>query len=297
MPESTAGPAQDLPGEIVNVEAAEAWNGRDGAHWVRHRDRYDEMLAHFTPYLLEAAGVSAADQVLDIGCGSGQTTCLAAQAAPDGGALGVDLSKPLLAAARVRAGEHGLSNARFDRGDAQVYPFAPASFDVAISRNGVMFFADPIAAFTNIAEAVRPDGRLAFLCWQAPAANEWITGLATAVAAHVDLPPLGGDGAGAFSLADPEYSTALLGQAGFTDITVAPLTGPLRLGADLDDVTEYLHDLGLIRDLLAGAGPSMEQRVVDTIRTAVADRQTSDGIHLGAAVWLVTATRRAPTAP
>lgn len=219
------------PGPGANAEQAEAWNSVDGRHWVTHRDRYEAMLRGFTPHLHDAAGVCAGEWVLDIGCGSGETTYAAAVAAGSGSVLGVDLSGPMLDDARRRAAEDRLDNVEFVQADAQAHPFGPASFDVAMSRFGVMFFAHPEVAFANIRRALRAGGRLAFLCWQEPVANEWILALGAALGAPVHLPQMDGEGPGPFSLTDPHRIRELLRDAGFTQVAVDPVTEPMRLAA------------------------------------------------------------------
>ncbi|MFE0133069.1 class I SAM-dependent methyltransferase [Streptomyces sp. NPDC059037] len=274
----------------ASAEQAQAWNGDDGRHWVRHRERYEAMQRNFTPHLLRAAAIGTADRVLDIGCGAGATTRAAARDAGRGHVLGVDLSKPLLAEARRLALEEGVGNVAFEEGDAQVHPFPDAAFDVAISRNGVMFFADPPAAFTNIARALRPGGRLAFSCWQEAAVNEWLVTLWTAITPYVEPPDMGASGQpGAFSLADPERVRQLLGGAGFTDIAVEPVAEPIHLGDDAEDVVGFVAGLGLIRDLLAQATEENARQALAALHTELAGHQGPDGIALGAAAWLVTA--------
>src|SRR5207302_7733270 len=132
---------------------------------------------------MAAAGITGSDHVLDIGCGTGQTTREAARTAADGSALGVDLSARMIAYARQVAAREGLTNVEFAQADVQVQGFTPASFDLAISRTGTMFFGDPVAAFANIARSLRPGGRLSLLTWQGPAGNEWIRELSGALAA------------------------------------------------------------------------------------------------------------------
>src|SRR5262249_7800652 len=153
-----------------NAEQARAWDGDEGAYWAGNADRFDKAIAAYHGRFLAAAAIGRADRVLDIGCGTGQTPRDAARAAADGLTLGVDLSGQMSAPARRLAAEHGIANVRLEQADAQVSPFASASFDVAISRTGTMFFADPAAAFTNIARALRPGGRLVLLVWQGPQA-------------------------------------------------------------------------------------------------------------------------------
>lgn len=294
MSYTTPQPADPFP-PVVNVEQAEAWNGDDGRHWVNHRDRFDTMLAALTPHLLRAAEVSPGQRVLDVGCGSGFTTCAAARAAQGGEAVGADLSGLLVEQARQRAEQDGLDNVRFEWADAQVHPFPAAGFDVAISRFGVMFFADPAAAFANVARALTPGGRLAFLSWQQPLDNEWVVTLGAALSAHVELPKMDEEGPGPFSLADPERIRSLLDRAGFVEIAVAPVVEPFVLGSDVADAMLFLEGLGLVRKLLAEADSATRTRALDAIRDALAAHRTEQGVQLGSAAWLVTA-RRGPAA-
>ncbi len=287
QPDPTTTPASGEP--VPNTEQADAWNGDDGRHWVTHRQRYDAMLRRLTSHLLDAADVIAGEQVLDIGCGSGETTFAAARAAGEGTVLGIDLSGPLLDEARRRAEHEGLHNAHFERSDAQVHPFPAAGYDVAMSRFGVMFFDDPAAAFANIARALRPGGRLALLCWQDAARNEWIVTMAAALAAHVDLPAMDGDGP--YSLADPHRIQDLLDGAGFVDVSIGPVAEPLRLGSDVDDVIDFVQDLRMVRKMLADADEITTCNVFDAVRAALAPHQSADGVALGGAAWLVTARR------
>jgi SAM-dependent methyltransferase len=142
----------------------------------------------------------------------------------------VDISRPLLQRAEQRARHDGLTNVRFEHGDAQTYRLAPQGFDVAISRFGVMFFSDPTAAFANIARGLRPGGRIAFVCWQPLANNEWITMLASAAAQHIPLPPPDEPGSpGPFSLGDRQHLAAVLDAAGLVDVAIQPVVESLWL--------------------------------------------------------------------
>ena len=148
---------------IANDEQARHWNSDEASHWVTHQADHDRMLAPFTGMLLDAAMLSPGDRVADVGCGCGATTRAAAQAVAPGPVLGVDLSAPMLAQARADARAAGLANAVFEQADAQVHPFGDGSFDTVISRFGIMFFSDPVAAFANLRRATRPGNRLTFV--------------------------------------------------------------------------------------------------------------------------------------
>jgi SAM-dependent methyltransferase len=178
---------------------------------------------------------------------------------------------------------------RFEQADAQVHPFPAAGFEVAISRFGVMLFADPVAAFTNIARALTSGARMAFLTWQEPARNEWVSVLGAALASATEPPPMDAAGPGPFSLSDAERIRQLLGQAGFTQITVDPVTEPVRVGSDVDDVLDFVQDLSLVRHALADADTAARAQVLDALQEALATHRTEGGVFLGAATWLVTA--------
>jgi SAM-dependent methyltransferase len=279
-----------------NAAQAEAWNGDEGRYWVEHRDRHEAMQRRFTAHLLEAADIPEDGSVLDIGCGCGATTRAAANRAVQGQVLGVDLSGPMLEEARRLAAEEGLKRVRFEQADAQTYPFPGGAFDVVLSRFGVMFFADPQEAFANIARSLRPGGRLAFLCWRSVGENEFLTVPFGAIARHVPLPDLGGpEDPGPFSLADPDRIRQLLGGAGFRAITARPVSEPMWIGADVDDVVTYQLGTPMARSMLASvADEETNQKMVeavDALREALARHQGPDGIELGGAAWLVTAER------
>ena len=137
------------PVHDTNTAQLKAWDGDEGAYWAAHADRFDRSVAPYHERLLAAAAIGASERVLDIGCGTGQTTRDAARAADAGDALGVDLSSGMLAVARQRAQAAGLANATFEQSDAQLHPFEREAYDLAVSRTGAMFFGDPTAAFAN----------------------------------------------------------------------------------------------------------------------------------------------------
>ena len=169
-----------------------------------------------------ACGVQSHEQVLDIGCGLGQTTCAAARLARAGSALGVDISEPAIERARQLAQAQGVRNVAFERADAQVHRFPSERFDLAMSRFGTMFFDDPVAAFANIGRALRPAGRLVMMVWQAHERNEWD------VAIHQSLAGPGGSaGPDPFSLADPLAVTGTLEAAGFAGVTFTDVHEPV----------------------------------------------------------------------
>lgn len=277
----------------ANDEQARYWNADGAAHWLVHEERYERMLAPFTGHLLAAAALGGADRVIDIGCGTGSTTRAAARAVMAGDALGMDLSAPMLRRADRRARQDGLTNVRFAHGDAQVHTFRPAASDIVISRFGVMFFTDPAGAFSNIARGLRPGGRLAFVCWQNLADNEWIVVPAAAAAQHVAPPPLDDPaGPGPFSLGERDRVAAVLGAAQLTDIAIEPVAEPLWMGPDVADTVAFLKATGMGKSLFRDADPPTVARVSEAVQAALEPYVTPDGVRLGSRAWLVTARRR-----
>ncbi|MFE1172564.1 class I SAM-dependent methyltransferase [Streptomyces sp. NPDC058773] len=276
-----------------NAAQAEAWNGDSGRYWVRRRAHQERRYGRLTPRLLAAAGIRADSRVLDLGCGSGGTTLEAARAATEGTVLGVDLSGTMLAEARKQAAAAGLAQVAFAQGDAQVHDFGDAAFDVVISRFGLMFFADPEAAFSNLARALRPGGRLAFLCWRDLAQNPYLTVPFGALAPYAGQPDFGAPGEpGPFSLADAGRITALLEGAGFDGISVGAVDEPMWMGADEDDAVASLTAMPLARKMLDQLGDEARKSALTALRDTLAAHRGEDGVRLGSAAWLVTAGRR-----
>jgi SAM-dependent methyltransferase len=278
---------------IANTAQAEHWNtGEAVAHWVDNQARYDRMNAPFAAMILDAAGLRPGENVLDVGCGCGGTTLAAARLIAPGQAVGLDLSGPMLARARADAGAAGLGNAVFRQGDAQVHPLEPARFGTVLSRFGVMFFADPVAAFANIRSATRPAGRLVFVCWQPLAANQWLLVPGAALAEHVPPADFGsGDGPGMFAFADPDRIRQILAAAGWRDVEITSEHASILVGGggSIDDAVEFLRTGSMGRTMLAGADASTADRAIASVRAALSPYADADGVHLGAAVWLVQA--------
>ncbi|MFG3691696.1 class I SAM-dependent methyltransferase [Micromonospora sp. NPDC047740] len=275
---------------IVNVEQAQAWNGPEGRHWADHAAQWDAVSAELNEPLLAAARIKPDDRVLDLGCGNGQITRLAARRAQDGYALGVDLSGPMLQTARAHAASEGLTNVRFEQGDVQVHPFPPGEFDVALSRGGLTFFTDPAAAFTNIAHALRSGGRLTFTCARAVDAQQWFTVFMTALVGRVPhTDPRAASEPGMFSLADPQRIDELLTTAGFRDITITGLDPAMTYGHDAASATQLVLGTGPARALLDDGDRHAATRARVALTTALSTYEHPDGVQVKGAFWLVTA--------
>ena len=276
-----------------NAEQIEYWNRQAGPKWVSANAQLDDMLEPFGRAARERAKLAPGERVLDVGCGVGQTTLeLARQVGPSGSVLGVDISTPMLERAQERARAAGLRNVRFENADAQTHAFTPNSVDVVFSRFGVMFFVDPIAAFTNLARALRPGGRVSFVCWQAMLENAWMRESLTAVLKHVPPPaPADPHAPGPFAFADAARVRGILERAGLRDVRHQPLTGNLSLGASLDEAAAFAVEIGPASRLLKEAPEAKRAAAIAELRKALEAHATRDGVALGYAAWLVRAER------
>lgn len=275
----------------ANIDQLRAWDGEEGAYWAANADRFDRAVAEHHHRLLSAAAISGRDRVLDIGCGTGQTTRDAARQASEGSAVGVDLSAQMLEVARRRAVADGLANASFLQADAQIHAFDEGGFDVAISRTGAMFFADRAAAFANIARALAPGGRLALVTWQGPADNEWLQEITGALSVGRELPPPPPEAPSPFSLSDPSVVRAVLTSGGFDDVELLGIEAPMWFGADADDAQRFV--LGLMGWMLQDLDVGSRARAEAQLGATMAAHATVEGVRFGSAAWVITA-RRAP---
>ena len=263
---------------------------------------YDAELYRYHERLRAAVDIGVGDRVLDIGCGSGQTTREAARAAPSGSALGVDVSAPMLARARRLSRDEGLRNVSFVQADAQVHGFRPEHFDVAISRFGTMFFADPVAAFTNIGWALRPGARLVQLVWQHRDRQEWDATIRSVFGDSAPAP-----GADPFSLADPATVDGVLSAAGFTGVDVTGVDEPVYYGSDAASALDAVLMLKMTKDPLGRLDAAQADDALDRLRAGwpppnasvglarrrapPAPHDTGRGVYFDSSAWLVTARR------
>lgn len=274
---------------IANAEMAAIWDGEEGDEWTENADRYDATDRFIARRFEAETRIEPSDRILDVGCGTGRSSRDAARRAPDGTVLGVDLSSRMLGDARRRSTEEGLANVEFLQADAQVHPFEPGAFDLAISVFGVSFFADPVAAFANIRRGLRPGGSVAFLAWQRFEDNEWLTTIFDALAAGRDLatPPPGVPGP--FGLADAEAVTMILRDAGFIDGAMASITEPMWLGDTAAEAWAFISEMGIVRGLAEGLDDDSRPAAMAALRGRIDARETADGVLLGSAAWLITA--------
>jgi SAM-dependent methyltransferase len=259
-----------------------------GKRWVEQQAFLDRLFAPIGKAVIDAADPRAGERVLDVGCGAGATTFEAAwRTGPEGQALGVDVSPDLIELARRLAGEQGLEGVAFQLADAQTEGFSPP-FDAIVSRFGVMFFPDPVAAFANLRRALKPEGRLAFACWRGPRDNA-IAQIPMAAAAPF-LPPIprpDKDAPGRFAFADPDRVREILAESGWRDIAIAPLDDPAP--ASLDEVMTMSLRVGPLNNMLSEQDEATRSAVHEAVALALRPHAEDGVLKMNSACWLVTA--------
>jgi len=272
-----------------NADQIEFWNGPAGKHWAERQEAMDRTLGSIHPALMAFAAAKPGEHVVDIGCGSGTTSMALADAVgATGQVTGVDISRPMLNLARKRACAAGKAVA-FVEADASAFPFA-TEIDLVFSRFGVMFFDQPARAFENIHRALKPSGRLAFVCWRPPQENAWVS--APMAAARPFLPqtaPADPLAPGPFAFADPDRVKLILTEAGFRNVRVDPLDTVMNLGSSLDSATQQMLEVGPLARALADVDETTRAKIAAAVRVALEKYATPGGISPAAACWLVGA--------
>jgi len=266
-----------------------SWNGEIGAYWVAQQERLDEVLAPIGKATLALAAPERGERAVDIGCGCGATALMLAEAVgATGRVTGLDISAPMLARARERSA--GVPQLDWIEADAAEHPFAPQSIDLLFSRFGVMFFADPKAAFANLRQGLKPGGRLAFSCWRSLVENPWMNLPFQASLDHVPSPPRPNpEDLGPFAFADRDRVTGILIAAGFAPPEFVPLdvTIDLANAAGLDAAVHQATSFGAARRLLEGQPEAVRAAAAAAIREALAPHLRGGSVVLPGAVWLV----------
>jgi SAM-dependent methyltransferase len=252
---------------------------------------YDAELRRHNEVLRRACDIQPSEHILDIGCGTGQTTRQAAHAAPAGTALGVDVSAAAIERARQLAQSEGLHNVTFEGADAQVHRFPSERFDLAISRFGTMFFGDPGAAFANIGQALRPAGRVVMMVWRAHERNEWDVAIRQSLGELRAPAAVASGGPDPFSLADPPTVTRILETAGFVDVTFTDVREPVYYGQDVTAALDWVRGFTYTIEALKRLDRAAATRAVERLRETLAAHASNDGVWFDSRAWIVTARR------
>ncbi len=278
-----------------NADPVGDWNGQSGERWVANQARLDAMAAVFGQAAIEAAAPAKGERVLDVGCGAGASSlALAVRVGAGGQVLGVDISEPLISRARALAPQG--APVRFQVADASRVGLPEGEFDILFSRFGVMFFGDPTGAFTHMRRALRPGGRVAFVCWRSAAENDWVR---LPMGALKGIVPPGGphgpEAPGPFSFGDQERVAGILTAAGFTDIAIAPFDASVPFGegetrdAAIDDAVKMTLEVGPLSRALADQPDDIRARASAAVRFAFAGLPGERSVMINGAAWIVMA--------
>ena len=272
-----------------NIQQAALWNDGSGKAWVDLQPVLDEVLAPFERLVVDAGYPGEGGHVLDVGCGAGATTlAMARRVGNSGGCVGLDISEPLVALATSRARAERTANAEFIAGDAQTYAFEPGRFDAVVSRFGVMFFDDPVAAFVNIRRAARPGARLAFVAWRSPAENDFMTAAARAAAPFLPpAPPPDPNAPGQFAFADGAKVGRILEASGWSSIEIERTDLPCETSED--NLMTYVTRLGPVGAALREVDRATAEKIMASLPSAFAGFRKDGAVRFNAACWLVKA--------
>ena len=277
-----------------NAAQIAEWNGVQGERWAAMTQQTESIVLPFGAAAIAAAALQPGERVIDVGCGCGDTSIeLARQVGPDGAVLGVDVSRPMLAVATERAAQAALPQLAFRERDAANADL-PCDLDLLYSRFGVMFFAAPAAAFAHMRSALRPGGRVAFVCWRAPRENPWAMAPLSAArtALGVDAAPADPNAPGPFAFASESRVREILIEAGFGAIETRRFDAKVTLGPTPRAAAEAAARIGPTSRFIREVGSEHLPAIVDAVEKALAPLAAPDGVHLPGSTWIVSARNR-----
>ena len=272
---------------IDNQKQIEFWNGDAGKKWVGEQEKMDQMLNPLSDVAIDIAEPRFDERVMDVGCGCGATSVELARRGAK--VWGIDVSAPMLSRARKRGEEY--PGMVFTEADASNYDFSSEQ-QLIFSRFGVMFFANPVEAFTNLRSALVPRGRMVFLCWQAANKNEWISRVGQAVKKFLPEPTDVPDprAPGPFAFAEQAYLEGILRQAGFQNVEFQSLSIDLKLASTAEEALDFQSNIGPLSAVIAQLEGKTRDEALNAAKEVLQDSMSTEGIKLGSAVWLVTAS-------
>ena len=279
---------------VVRHETNEAQFGfwqAAGPVWEQRQGQLDAQISEHGLKAIDALAPQSGETFVDIGSGTGTSSFQLAERVGDGGrVIGCDISSTMCDAARDRAATLGVTNVEFVAADAHAYAFE-ASADAVFSRFGVMFFGDPRGAFANIRTALKPGGRLGFVCWQSPMLNPWASKPLEVARKYVDF-PMGTDprAPGGFAFAEPEWVREVLAAAGFADVALEPYAATVHLGPDIDSAVEFIMGINPATAGIAERDPDLASRLFADVADTLWPHLTDTGVVTDSATWVVTAT-------
>lgn len=272
---------------IDNQKQIEFWNGDAGKKWVGEQEKMDQMLNPLSDVAIDIAEPRFDERVMDVGCGCGATSVELARRGAK--VWGIDVSAPMLSRARKRGEEY--PGMVFTEADASNYDFSSEQ-QLIFSRFGVMFFANPVEAFTNLRSALVPRGRMVFLCWQAANNNEWISRVGQAVKKFLPEPTDVPDprAPGPFAFAEQAYLEDILSQAGFQNVEFQSVSIDLKLASTVEEALDFQSNIGPLSAVIAQLEGKTRDEALNAAKEVLQDSMSAEGIKLGSAVWLVTAS-------
>lgn len=268
-------------------EQRQRWNGAAGHAWVASQAVLDRLFEPLADQLADLAAARCPERLLDVGCGTGSTTvAIGRRLGTTAACVGVDISEPMLAAARARADREGVA-ATFICADAQTYPFEPGRFDLIVSRFGVMFFQDSVEAFANLRRAARNGGELRLIVWRGPADNPFMTVAQRAAAPVLPLPERQPDAPGQFAFASDQRVRGILKDSEWSNVEFRPVD--IACAMPERELVGYFTRFGPVGMALQNADEGTRMRVIEAVRPAFDRYLHGDEVRFTAACWMVSA--------
>ena len=273
----------------ANAAQIDCWNATAGQTWARFQEQLDRQIEPLGLEAMRARAPAPGESILDVGCGCGQTSLeLATRVTASGAVSGADISVPMLEVARARLVPDGAATPVFHQVDAQTGDLGEGAFDAVFSRFGVMFFSDPVAAFANLRQALKPDGRLAFVCWRPFQEKLWMRVPMEAAQPFLPpAPPIDPQAPGPFAFADADRVQSILAGAGFSDVTLNAFNASIG-GSNLGQTVDLAFRVGPLGAVVREQ-PDLAATVAGAVREALAAYETPSGVLMPAAVWIVRA--------